>query len=280
MPNSYRLATINARANCHCAADTPHGLRQSTFEEIVESEKQTLVDAETRYGKHYRNARACSIFLSRSITSVDASRQEMFGRFFALLKKHHMLALLSTLRLHKVQSMMNLRQVLEAGAAAAFAIANPGVSHFANTDPTGILDPSKELTKKRYRWLEANFPEGSNAVKAKKELINNMSAHANVVSASQTFRVNEKANIIDAPFFDIEDEYHVKADLWLMSSIAVELMDLLYGVNENHGAGAIEFMPDFRAYLMQAAQNSNAMHAEITSTDRYKRAMEKLQSHS
>jgi hypothetical protein len=41
-----------------------------------------------------------------------------------------MLALLSTLRLHKVQSMMNLRQTLEAGAAAAFAIANPEREHF------------------------------------------------------------------------------------------------------------------------------------------------------
>jgi hypothetical protein len=30
-------------------------------------------------------------------------------------------ALLSIVRLHKVQAMMNLRQVLEAGAAAAFA---------------------------------------------------------------------------------------------------------------------------------------------------------------
>jgi hypothetical protein len=40
--------------------------------------------------------------------------------------QENMLALLSTLRLHKVQSMMNLRQVLESGASAAFAIANPG----------------------------------------------------------------------------------------------------------------------------------------------------------
>src|SRR6516164_11309174 len=42
----------------------------------------------------------------------------MFARFFSLLKKHHMLALLSALRLHKVQTMINLRQVLEAGINA------------------------------------------------------------------------------------------------------------------------------------------------------------------
>lgn len=249
-------------------------LKQSTFEEIIESERQLVVDAEAHYGKPYRDARACSIFLSRSIISVDASRQEMFGRFFALLKKHHMLALLSTLRLHKVQSMMNLRQVLEAGAAAAFAIVNPELRHFANADSTGmILDPSQELTKKRYQWLAANFPKGSDAIKAKKERINIATSHANVVSASQTFRVNKNGDTIDAPFFDIEDEYHVKADLWLTSSIAIELMDLLYGVNESHGV--IEFTPNFVAYLTHAAQENAALHAEITSTDRFKRAMEK-----
>lgn len=69
-----------------------------------------------------------------------------------------MLALLSTVRLHKVQSMMNLRQVLEAGAAAAFAIANPEMQHFADTDANGFLDPSKALAKKRYAWLDKHFP--------------------------------------------------------------------------------------------------------------------------
>jgi hypothetical protein len=64
----------------------------------------------------------------------------MFARFFSLLKKHHMLALLSALRLHKVQTMINLRQVLEAGAAAAFAIANPETEHFATTDGQGFID--------------------------------------------------------------------------------------------------------------------------------------------
>ena len=35
-----------------------------------------------------------------------------------------------------------------------------------------------------------------------------------------TFRIRDVA---DVPFFDIEDEYFVKTDLWLMSSIAIDL---------------------------------------------------------
>ena len=165
-------------------------LKQSTLEEIIESERQLVVNADRRYGTYYRHARACSVFLSRCITSIDHERL-MFCRFFSLMKKHHMLALLSTLRLHKVQSMMNLRQSLEAGAAAAFAIANPELEHFAETDADGLLDPTQELTKRRYQWLARNFSAGSDAIKRKKDIINNSAAHANIVSTDQTFRVNE-----------------------------------------------------------------------------------------
>ncbi len=199
----------------------------------------------------------------------------MFGRFFTLLKKHHMLALLSTLRLHKVQSMMNLRQVLEAGAAAAYAIANPELEHFAETDAGGILDPTPELTRKRYQWLATHFKIGSDAIKAKKELINNIAAHANVVSTDQTFRVSESCDRIDAPFFDVEDEYFVRGDLWLISSIAIDVLDLLYGVNKDRNV--IEFIPEFQANFAGMARGNGALHSEMTSTDRYKRAMEKMQ---
>src|ERR1017187_2684142 len=97
------------------------GSPQSTIEEIIESERQMLLTAESRYGKYYTNARTISVFLSRCVTGVNHDRM-MFGRFLTLIKKHHMLALFSTLRLHKIQGMMNLSQVLEAGAGAAFAI--------------------------------------------------------------------------------------------------------------------------------------------------------------
>ena len=92
-------------------------LKQSTIEEIIESERDLVLTADQRYGDFSRHARECSIFLSRCIISVDRDRM-MFARFFSLLKKHHMLALLSALRLHKVQTMINLRQVLEAGINA------------------------------------------------------------------------------------------------------------------------------------------------------------------
>ena len=60
--------------------------------------------------------------------------------------------------LHKVQSMMNLRQVLEAGACVAFALANPEHKQFVDPDEYDIFDPPPKLVKKRYAWLKQHYP--------------------------------------------------------------------------------------------------------------------------
>lgn len=246
---------------------------QSTFEEIIESERLMLLVADERYGKYYRNARECSIFLSRCIESVDHDRM-MFARFFALMKKHHMLALLSILRLHKVQAMMNVRQVLEAGAASAFAIANPEQHHFAETDEQGLLDPTQELAKKRYKWLHENYRDKSDWIKATKEQINTSTAHANIVSSGSILQVTDAGDAINAPFFDIEDDYHVKADLRQTASIALTIMDLFYGVNQSRNV--IAFHPAFVPTMGRLAQETDALLAELKATDRFKQGMAKF----
>jgi hypothetical protein len=243
-------------------------LRQSTLEEILETERDLVLTADQRYGNYSRHARECSFFLSHCILSATRAGM-MFMRFFSLLKKHHMLALLSALRLHKVQAMMDLRQVPEAGAAAAFAIANPEPEHFATTDAQGFIDPSQALTKKRYQWLDKKFPAGSAVIKEKKARINDNFAHANLVLTGQTFAVNETGSEITTPFFDLEDEFQVKSDLWLTASISIELMDLLYGINL--GCGVVKFIPTFESDLNQLYQNTSALLAELEKNERFRR---------
>jgi hypothetical protein len=247
--------------------------KQSTLEEIVESEHAMLLAAADRYETYYVHARTCSIFLSRCIVEVNADPM-IFGRFFSLMKTHHMLALLSTLRLHKVQAMMNLRQVLEAGAAAAFALANPEQSHFAETDKDGLLDPSQELTRKRYKWLQSHYPRRSDWIKARKDQINMATAHANIVSSHGIFRVDDPGQNIQAPFFDIEDEYVVKSDLLLISSVALTLADFLY--EANHDRNVIGFCTDFATHVGRLAQQSETLLTEIRATDRFKRGLERF----
>jgi len=60
------------------------------------------------------------------------------------VRKHHTVALFSTVRLHRIQAMMDLRQTLEAGACAAYAIANTDQASF-DMDEDGILNATQNL---------------------------------------------------------------------------------------------------------------------------------------
>jgi hypothetical protein len=257
---------------------------QSTLEAIVESERSMFFDGEARYGRYFKHARAATMYLSLCVVSVDHDHSDTFGRLFSLMKKQHTLAFLSALRLHKVQSMLNLRQVLEAGAGAAYAIANPDVRGFADIDAFGIMDPSQKLATNRYRWLDKYYPDRSKWIADVKGRINEQTAHANIVSADATFRIVQTADVVNLPFFDAEDEHSVQVDLWLISSVAISLMDLFYGVTENVAQASrrsvVVFRPDFPNAILDLAAESNALEDEIKGSERFKTAMRKEKERS
>ena len=57
--------------------------------------------------------------------------------FLSQIKKYHTLALFSVARLHHIQAMLNLRQVLEAGVNAAYGLANPNQDDFVIKNASG-----------------------------------------------------------------------------------------------------------------------------------------------
>jgi hypothetical protein len=104
-------------------------------------------------------------------------------------------------------------------------------------------------------------------------LINSNQSHANVVSADSIFRIDWEGELVNAPFFDVEDEYFVKTDPRLASVVALELMDLFYGVNQ--GRNVVEFIPDFPNHIERLAKNTASLLAELKTSDRYQRVMAK-----
>jgi hypothetical protein len=251
---------------------------QSTLEEIIESERRLVLDGEARYGNHYIHARAATVYLSRCVVSIERDRADTFGRLLALMKKQHLLAYLSALRLHHVQAMMDLRQVLEAGAAAAYAIANPAVEDFVDIDEFGILDPSQKLLKRRYDWINEKYSAKSEWIKETKDRINSQTAHANIILGHNSFRLVGTEATARTPFFDIEDKDYVKVDMWLISSVAITLMDFFFGVETEvarAGRSVVEFRTDFQRTIQGLAAESNRLLDEMKASDRYKAARQK-----
>ena len=238
--------------------------RQNTIGDIIESERQMVLTAPDRYGQFYDNAFAVGVLLWSGIASVHASR-DIFVMFASLVKKHYLLSLFSFVRLHQVQGLMNLLQTLEAGAGAAYAIAHNDVADFATADPIGILDPSPELTRRRYRWLDSQYPKGSASLKEIKDSINKLGSHANIVMTGHNFAVEEGR--FATPFFDVEDDYIIKADLFRSAGVGLVLLDLFYGINQRESV--LTLVDDFRERFSQLAREHKDLRDEVTATERF-----------
>ena len=243
---------------------------QSTIDEIIKSEHQLVLDALAKYGEFYEHALKATAFLSRCVGSVDVGRQ-IFARFHSQVKKHHTLAIFSIVRLHQVQAMMDLRQVLEASACAAFAIRNPDPAHFVDIGENGLLDTPQSKTVRRYRWLDDHFPDGSSAIKGLKDLINQTAAHANFVNTANNFEHHEGDGWATANFFDAEDDHLIKTNLWLASNVAVGVADLLYGVAST--TDGVVFREGFKNDLLNLNSQNQSLRDEMIASERYQRAM-------
>jgi hypothetical protein len=246
--------------------------KQTTFDDLIESEHQMLSTAIQRYGAYYTIALDVSEFLFSAVKSVGRD-YAIFVRFLSQVKKHYLLAVFSTVRLHQVQAMMNLRQVLENGACAAFSIANPEPTHFASTTPEGTLDASKALAA-AYKWLNEKFPQGSSRIKAMKDNINSSTAHANIAYTNKNFRLADSGNEFSIPFFDIDDTYFVTGDLLMASGIPLGLIKLFYGVNKD--VNAIVWRDDFESRFASLFERETALRSEMLSSDRFKEQQQKF----
>lgn len=106
-----------------------------------------------------------------------------------------------------------------------------------------------------------------------KKLINSSTAHSNIIYAHNNFKFNEKLGKFITPFFDTEDEYYVKTDLWQIANIIMGILDLFYGVAKDHGG--VIFSDDFVQRLKTLEKENHRLKSEMMNTDRYKKSIKK-----
>lgn len=240
--------------------------QQDTIGEILDAERDMVINAAEKYGDYFINASEFNYLFQNFLESVNMDRFA-FGSFLAFARKHATLALFSAVRLHHVQTMLDMRQVLEAGASAAFGIANPDLKHFL-IQKDGIVSEPKSLSSKRYAWLDKHFPAGSVAIQnMKTKAINAATAHASLTYAQKNFAMDGAMKKAQTPFFDFEVDHHVKTDLWMIGNVLMGLMDLFYGINKTHGG--LVFQTDFIPRLKALEAQNLALKQEMESSDWY-----------
>jgi hypothetical protein len=201
-------------------------------------EHQKVIDAESRYGEYYVNAHNTTMMLS-TIMKWPVIDCDIFIRFLSQMKKYHTLSMLATVRLHRIQAKMDLRYFLESTVNAAYALVHTDTKIYFDTDK-GEVGDARKATVQAYRWIERAYGSHSKAISDIKEAINQQTAHANVVNSGHNFQIvrGESAKILTT-FFDFDEERLVKIDLWQCGQAGLIAIDLILGVQKQHG----EFFP-------------------------------------
>lgn len=239
---------------------------------ITELESEMVRRAEEKYGKYYLHASTMVFFLGKFLKSIDPDRY-VFAMFLSQIKKHAFLALLSTLRRHHVQTSMDLRQVLEAASCAAFAIANPNERGFAELQENGYLEATEKLKNKRYKWLDEKYPDGSKSLHKLKTLINSSAAHSSIIYAQNNFKLDIEKGKFEMPFFDFENIYLEKTDLWHIANIVMGVTDLFYGIAKDYRG--ITFSDDFIKDLNLLKLENDSLKLEMMEEYRYLKTITK-----
>jgi hypothetical protein len=121
----------------------------------------------------------------------------------------------------------------------------------------------------------AELAEGSNAIKRLKETINKSAAHSNIADAYSTFTFDDVKRRFDTPFFDIEDDYLVKSDLWLIANVAMGLLQLFFEVNRT--LNVVVFADDFEKRAKELGTDNDRLRAEMMQTERYQHTDQLIQ---
>ena len=122
-----------------------------------------------------------------------------------------------------------------------------------------------------YKWLDDNFKIKADETRKLKGMISRAGAHSNITYAFANFKMkpaNEPG--FKTAFFDPENDYWIKTDLWFVANTALGLLDLFYGVNQRYKVFKLSdnFEPKFKHLVDQ----NNQLKAEMMKTENYRRS--------
>ncbi|ASL48855.1 hypothetical protein bAD24_p00770 (plasmid) [Burkholderia sp. AD24] len=195
-------------------------------------ENRLMIDAESTYGEYSTHAFE-TVDTLMGLLHWPTVPCEIFLRFLAQMKQSLLLCVVSVIRQHRVQAMLNLRYFLETTSHAAFGLAHKDGSAYLKN---GEIDDPKAISGRAYKWLGIEYPEVSEEMKRMKNEINSETAHANILNSIYIFAVEgEPVEVIRNELFDFDDPKLVMADLCNCAHAGLLALELLESVRLKHG---------------------------------------------
>lgn len=241
-----------------------------TLFDFARDELAMTLEAGDRYGEYFELAAEASTNFS-NLVQINTVGIEVFLRFHTQAKKHHTLSLLSTVRRHRVQAKQCLRVFVESIAHMAYSLAHNDEALYFNREK-GVPEDQAKVSRRAYKWLEAQYAQASGTLKSIKDEINEQAAHANLATSVNNFNVRDRS--LHMPFFDFEDLDRVKVDLWQCARVALVATDLILTVRETSGGFLPQGAVSERHPILTAT--CDALLPKLIATTRFSAAADAL----
>lgn len=246
-----------------------------TFDEFLQStlakESELVNSANQQYGDYYNNATDFLSLLTTFIKEINPNGY-VFGLYLSQLRKSLLLSFLSCLRNHQEQTLLTLRVGYESMVLAAYAIKHPDETEFIEKNEQGILYEKTNLRKNCYKWLAENYPTQSTSIKGQKDIISASAAHANVIYPFTYTNLDYENRKIEFNFFDHEDGYVTKTNLWQIANCAMGAMDLFALVNREQRLFVLK--DNFVELLKTFEASNHALKAQMMESKRFQKSLE------
>ncbi|PCI25728.1 hypothetical protein COB57_00755 [Candidatus Peregrinibacteria bacterium] len=203
--------------------------KQATLKSVIKDEGEMALNASEKYGVHFIHAAESNLLLYEFLLKSHSSQADIALMFLSQVKSHHTLALLSCVRRHRVQTIMNLRQVQESGIAVAYRILHENNDKFYTIDSEGVIIIAASFKKKTINWIKSYDTNFASVLHDIKKSFND-STHVNLFNTIQNSKINTEDKLFESQFFDYEDEYAIKIELFEIANLAIVLLQLFYKV--------------------------------------------------
>lgn len=231
---------------------------------ISEEETKLIGEAKNKYGKVYENAESLVFLLWDFLKSAEADAW-IFVSFLSQVQKFATLSLLSTLRHHNAQSLMNIRQIFEAGVLATYSLHERDDKTYYYKDENDVAYVKEDAKGKAYKWLEENYKSHSDSIKNQKEIINSMWTHSSMLLTPFNFELKGEQKF-STSLFDKEDDFHTKNDLWFLANSCWGLLDLFS--KEITKTKMAKLSDDFVLKMIQYGKDNEELKKEFTADPR------------
>jgi hypothetical protein len=246
-----------------------HTIEGMTLFDFSQSENLLTRNNHGAAGDYATFAEASTAVFSQVVEGVPRS-YFLFMGVYSMVRKHLVLAVLSALRQHKVQSALNLRQAIEGTVVMLFLIAKPAPFEMKDGDDS---IPEK-LNREARKWIAAEYPDRSEKLKSFKDDINRTDSHTNIVNSYATFDYEHiERGFSENRFFDRDDREILFMSLWNVGHITTHIVSAFAQVIVDHGR-AFEINPQIDAQIDFLSSENDRLLALIRAMPRWEGLIE------